>query len=120
MAKRLPDLHSWQWRGYADTHRHPTNLTLHLLAVPLFILAALLLLDGVFSLSLTSIAIGVIGLVAALGLQRHGHRLEKQAPEPFANRSDAVSRLVMEQFVTFPRFLFSGAWWRAWKERHRH
>lgn len=120
MAKRLPNLHSWQWRGYAANHRNSTNLALHLLAVPLFILAALLLLDGVWSLSLTSIAVGVIGLVAALGLQGHGHRLERQPPEPFANRKDAVSRLLMEQFVTFPRFLLSGAWWRAWKERHRH
>jgi phage terminase small subunit len=28
--------------------------------------------------------------------------------------------LLVEQFVTFPRFVLSGGWWRAWKERHRH
>ena len=44
MSKRLPNLHAWQWRGYHHNHRHPTNLVLHLIAVPLFILGALLVL----------------------------------------------------------------------------
>lgn len=78
MDKRLPDLHTWQWRGYTDNHRHPANLALHLIAAPLFIVAALLIVDGLFSLSVASIAIGVIGLAAALVFQRHGHALEQQ------------------------------------------
>jgi phage terminase small subunit len=119
MGKRHPNLHTWQWRTYADNHRHPANLVLHLIAVPMFILAALLILDGLFSLSFTSIAIGVIGLVAALGFQRHGHKLEQQSSEPSGDRGNAVKRLLVEQFVTFPRFVLSGAWWRAWKERHK-
>ncbi|MNE43768.1 hypothetical protein D3C80_1379620 [compost metagenome] len=93
---------------------------LHLIAVPLFILAFLLIVSGVFSLNLGNVAIGIVGLLAALGLQRHGHSLEAQASEPFSDRKDAVSRLLVEQFLTFPRFLFSGRWWRAWCERHRH
>jgi hypothetical protein len=27
--------------------------------------------------------------------------------------------VLVEQFLTFPRFFFSGGWWRAWRERHR-
>ncbi|RRV05164.1 DUF962 domain-containing protein [Pseudomonas sp. v388] len=119
MGKRHPNLHTWQWRHYADDHRHPANLVLHLIAVPMFILAVLLILDGLFSLSFTSIAIGVIGLIAALGFQRQGHRLEKQSAEPSSDRGDAIKRLLVEQFVTFPRFVLSGAWWRAWKQRHK-
>jgi phage terminase small subunit len=119
MGKRLPNIHTWQWRGYGDNHRHPTNLVLHLIAVPLFILAALLMLDGVLSLSFSSLAIGVIGLIAALSIQRHGHSLEDQQPEPFDGRDDAVKRLLVEQFITFPRFVLSGGWWRAWKARRR-
>lgn len=119
MGKRHPNLHTWQWRNYPDNHRHPANLVLHLIAVPMFIIAALLILDGLFSLSFSSIAIGVIGLIAALGFQRHGHTLEKQAPEPFSDRGDAIKRLLVEQFITFPRFVLSGAWWKAWKERHK-
>ncbi|MDB6144472.1 MAG: hypothetical protein JWP80_3516 [Pseudomonas sp.] len=119
MGKRLPNLHTWQWRGYAANHQNPTNLVLHIIAVPLFIIAALLILDGLLELSFSSIAIGVIGLIAAMAFQRHGHTLEGQAPEPFSDRNDAIKRLLVEQFVTFPRFVLSGGWWRAWKERHR-
>ncbi|MDR7054655.1 terminase [Pseudomonas sp. B24_DOA] len=119
MGKRHPNLPAWQWRAYPGNHQHPANLVLHLIAVPLFIVAFLLIVSGVFSLSLASVAIGVIGIVAALGLQRHGHSLEAQASEPFSDRKDAVSRLLVEQFLTFPRFFLSGGWWRAWRERHR-
>ncbi len=73
MGKRHPNLPAWQWRVYPDNHRPPTHLVLHLIAVPLFIIAFLLIVSGVFSLSLGDVAIGTIGLLAALGLQRHGH-----------------------------------------------
>ena len=119
MSKRLPNLPAWQWRGYRHNHRHPANLVLHLIAVPLFILGVLLVLSGVWGLDLSQIAVGVIALLAGLGLQRQGHRLEAEQPEPFANRKDAVQRLLTEQFITFPRFVLSGAWWRAWRERHK-
>ncbi|MEG1040376.1 MAG: Mpo1-like protein [Pseudomonas sp.] len=120
MNKRLPNLHAWQWRSYHHNHRNPTNLVLHLIAVPLFILGVLLVLSGLFSLDLGQLAVGVIALIAGLGLQRQGHRLEAEQPEPFSDRKDAVGRLLVEQFVTFPRFVLSGAWWRAWRDRHRH
>jgi phage terminase small subunit len=55
-----------------------------------------------------------------VALQRQGHSLEAEASEPFSDRKDAVQRLVVEQFVTFPRFVLSGGWWRAWRQRHRH
>lgn len=120
MGQRHPNLPAWQWRVYPHSHQHPTNLVLHLIAVPLFIVGFLLIVSGVFSLSLLNLAIGVIGILAALGLQRHGHSLEAQVTEPFTDRQDAVQRLLVEQFVTFPRFVLSGAWWRAWQQRHRH
>ena len=119
MGKRRPNLPAWQWRQYPHNHSNPTNLVLHLIAVPLFIVAFLLIVSGVFALSAASVAIGVIGLLAALGLQRHGHSLEQQVSEPFSDRADAVQRLLTEQFLTFPRFVLSGAWWRAWRQRHR-
>ncbi|WP_205504897.1 hypothetical protein [Pseudomonas viridiflava] len=68
MGKRLLNLHTWQWRSYADNRRQLPNLSLYLMTVPFFILAVLLILDGVFSLSLSSLAIGMIGLIAALGI----------------------------------------------------
>ncbi len=74
MGKRHPNLPAWQWRTDLGNHQHPTNLGLHLIAVPLFIVAFLLIVSGVFSTSLASVAIGVIGIVAALALHRHGNR----------------------------------------------
>ncbi|MGV8390921.1 Mpo1-like protein, partial [Pseudomonas aeruginosa] len=56
MGKRHPNLLAWQWRVYAANHRNPTNLVLHLIAVPLFIVAAILLLGVLFCLSLIRIS----------------------------------------------------------------
>lgn len=73
MGKRHPHFPAWQWRVCPDHHRHPTNRTLHLMAVPLFIIAFLLMVSGVFSLNPADVIIGIIGMVAAFGLQHHGH-----------------------------------------------
>ena len=35
-----------------------------------------------------------------------------QAPMPFSGPDDVVTRLLVEQWVTFPRFVFSGGWYR--------
>lgn len=67
MAKRISNLLIWHER-----HPDQPHATLHLIAVPIFILAALLLVDSVMSASLTSLGVGVIGMVAAVALQRHG------------------------------------------------
>ena len=75
MGKRHPNLPRGNG-GLPGQSSAPDHLVLHLIAVPLFIVAFLLIVSGVFSLSLVSVAIGVIGIVAALGLQRHGNHLE--------------------------------------------
>lgn len=77
MGKRHPNLLAWQWRGYAANHRNPTNLVLHLIAVPLFIVAAILLLGGLFGLDLLQVVLGVIGIGAGLAIQAKGHALEE-------------------------------------------
>ena len=51
MGKRHPNLPAWQWRAYPNNHQHPTNLVLHLIAVPLFIVGFLLIACGVFNLN---------------------------------------------------------------------
>jgi len=76
MGKRHPNLPAWQWRNYPQNHQHPTNLALHLIAVPLFIIGFLLIVSGVFSLSLASFAVGAVGILAGLALQGQGHSLE--------------------------------------------
>ena len=91
MGKRHPNFPAWQWRSYPQTHQHPTNLALNLIAMPLFIVGFLLIVSGAFSLSLASFAVGVVGILAGMALQRHGHSLEAQVSQPFSDRKHAVS-----------------------------
>jgi hypothetical protein len=51
-------------------------------------------------------------MVAALVIEGRGHKLERETPTPFDGPADFVSRFVAEQWVTFPRFVLSGAWYR--------
>jgi len=71
MGKRHPNLATWQWRTSLDNHRQPTHQVLQLMAIPLFIVAFLLIVTGMFSQDLADVAIGIIGMFASLALQRH-------------------------------------------------
>ncbi|OEC32682.1 Protein of unknown function [Pseudomonas cuatrocienegasensis] len=114
-SKHLSDLAN-QLRDYARSHSHPTNLLIHLLTVPLFIVASAVLLNGLLQLSFVALVTGIIGLVAAVILQRAGHRFETDTPETMPD----IKQLLREQFVTFPQFVLNGGWLRAWRaSRHR-
>ncbi len=65
------------------------------------------LLLGVFSL---------MAMVISVALQGRGHRQEKYPPEPFTSPANAVSRIFLEQWITFPRFVVSGGWLRALRQ----
>lgn len=43
-------------------------------------------------------------------------RSEPVFPEPFTSRSNAVARLLLEQWINFPRFVLSGKWLRALRQ----
>jgi len=81
MGKRHPNLPAWQWRTHPQNHQHATNQVLQLLALPLLVIGFLLMVSGVFSENLASIAIGVVGILAALALQHHGRGLEARASD---------------------------------------
>ncbi len=100
----------WQWQGYATYHQHRTNLLLHIVAVPLFMLASLSVVVGVLALSLPWLIAGIAGIVLAVAIQGRGHKLEPVPPEPFAGPLNFAARLFLEQWVTFPRFVLSGRW----------
>ena len=102
----------WQWTDYAARHRNRTNLLVHIIAVPLFQIGTVILAYAAIRLSGAAAGLAVACMVASLVAQGRGHRLEREAPEPFAAAADFVSRFVAEQWVTFPRFVLSGAWYR--------
>ena len=105
-----PNLLAWQGSDYVAKHRDRENLMIHIVAVPLFQLATLVLVGAALGRSLTGIAVAVAAMLVALVLQGRGHRREAEAPTPFDGAADFVSRFVVEQWVTFPRFVLSGGW----------
>ena len=109
----ISELLRWQHEGYPRYHRSRFNLLLHIVVVPLFLVANVAL---VLALVERSWLVGIVS-VAAMGvsvlLQGRGHRREAVPPEPFTGAVQAVARIFLEQWVTFPRFVLSGGWWRA-------
>lgn len=105
-----PQLLAWQWSDYVAKHRDRGNLLIHIVAVPLFQLATLGLIGALVGRSVAAAVIAVIAMVVALVLQGRGHRREAEAPTPFDGAADFLSRFVAEQWITFPRFVLSGAW----------
>jgi hypothetical protein len=103
---------AWQWSDYPSKHRDRTNLLLHIVAVPLFQVGTLALLYGIVARSPLAAVVGIAGLAVSIALEGRGHRLEAEAPVPFDGPRDFVRRFVAEQWVTFPRFVLSGGWYR--------
>lgn len=107
------EMMAWQWRTYPDNHRDRTNLIIHIVAVPLFLLGNL----GVIgALALLSIPVGATGLtlmILAMALQWRGYSLERVPPQPFSGAANALGRVFLEQWYTFPHFVLSGRWHRA-------
>jgi len=102
----------WQWSDYAAKHRNRTNLLVHIVAVPLFQVGTVVMAYAAIRLSGAATGLAVACMVGALVAQGRGHRLEREAPEPFNGAGDFVNRFIAEQWVTFPRFVLSGAWYR--------
>lgn len=98
----------WQWSLYPDGHRDRRNLALHAATVPMFLAGTCALLVFPFA--------GAGLMLAALIAQGRGHKLEKTAPVPFEGPLDVVKRFFAEQWITFPRFVLSGAFSKAWRE----
>ena len=113
---RLSQLLRWQWQGYPRYHRSRVNLLVHMIVVPVFLLGNVALIVAIPRESWLFAALGVVAMLASVALQGMGHRQEPVPPEPFRGPLDAVSRIVFEQWVTFPRFVASGGWFRAWRQ----
>ncbi|MGH7353790.1 MAG: terminase [Candidatus Rokuibacteriota bacterium] len=107
-----PHLLAWQWSDYAVKHRSRANLLIHIAAVPLFQIDSLLVVWGVLGFAAPVAAVGAACVLASVALQGRGHRLEAEAPTPFDGAGDFVARLVAEQWITFPRFVLTGGWFR--------
>jgi hypothetical protein len=106
-AMSFPELVSWAWKETLPVHKNGTNLLIHLVAVPLFVLGHVLLVVGIFSNPWLLVA-ALLCIVVSLVAQKVGHALEGNQVPPFAGAGDFLRRLYAEQFYNFWRFLFSG------------
>lgn len=105
----------WQWEGYPRYHANRFNLALHLVVVPLFLLGNVHLLTGLLAGQWGDLIGGLLAMGLSLALQGRGHAREVHPPEPFTGPGQAIARILIEQWVSFPRFVLSGGWWRAWR-----
>ena len=102
------------WSDYERVHADRRNLLIHLLAVPLFVIA--------FPVALISIARGewflaAVSVLAAIGstvLQGLGHAKEANEPKPFSGPLNFLQRWLSEQYFKFPLFVITGRWWRQY------
>ena len=106
------ELLRWQWEGYPRYHARRANLLLHICSVPFFWAGTVLLLVGALSLNWVWTAVGFACLLVPVIVQGIGHkRLESTPPAPFTSPWNFIARFCLEQWINFPRFLLSGAWW---------
>ncbi len=113
-AMSFPDLLSWAWRETPPVHKNATNLLIHLIAVPLFVIGHILLIAGIV-LDPRLLIAAPLCILASLWLQKFGHSLERNPPIPFTGSHDFIRRLYAEQFCNFWRFLLSGQWYASFK-----
>jgi type IV secretory pathway TrbD component len=109
----LSELLRWQWEGYPRNHQTRVNLLLHIVLVPLFLAGNVAFLVGLVLQSWVVALAGIIATFVSIALQGRSHKGEPKAPEPFTGVTNALSRIFLEQWVTFPRFVLSSAWFRA-------
>lgn len=113
-ASREGGLLAWQFRNYPNGHRDRSNLALHAATAPLFVAGTCALALAAFTSPwLVVFAVPAIGL--PLVVQMRGHRLEANPPAPFLGPGDFAARLFVEQWVTFPRYVLTGGFARAWR-----
>jgi hypothetical protein len=107
---------AWQLETYRRNHTTKATLLVHLITVPMFHLGLLSLLVAPLSLNAGAVISGFVTMVFVVAVQGFTHKKEPNQPYPFRGPFDVLGRILAEQIVTFPRFVFSGAWFEAWRE----
>lgn len=110
------ELLRWQWDGYTRYHQSRSNLLTHIVVVPVFWAGNAGLIVSLVQRLPLGILLSLAAMGLSLALQGRGHRREENPPEPFTGPANAVSRLLLEQWITFPRFVLSGGWLRALRQ----
>ena len=105
----------FDWTSYLRVHSDRRNLTIHVLAVPLFVGSIVSLIPYLSRGDYVSAVVAVVLALIAMVLQGRGHALEGHAPVPFSGPGNFLKRWFVEQFLIFPLFFLMGRWWRQFK-----
>jgi hypothetical protein len=112
----ITELIDWQWQGYPRYHQSRRNLLLHIVAVPFLLAGNVALLIAVIKGAWVIGGSALLVIVVSLALQGRGHKLEPVPPEPFTGPGNAAKRILLEQWLTFPKFVLTGGWLRALRQ----
>ncbi len=112
----VAELIEWQWRGYQDFHASRQNLLIHIVAVPVFLLANVILVAALLKGAWAGAGVALVCMLVSFGLQGIGHGREANPSIPFSGPANALARIFLEQWVNFPRFVLSGGWFRALRD----
>jgi hypothetical protein len=100
-------------QDYEKFHKNHTNLLLHIVMVPLFVLGVLYaMVAGVQGRWLAALLSLLLPLIS-IAVQGAGHKREPNPPLLFDGPAEFVKRIFSEQFYRFPKFVLSGDWLRA-------
>ena len=105
----------WQWSRYPSGHRNRKNLLAHALTAPVYLAGTVALVAGPFAGAPWLSLAGLAAMGGVMFIQGRTHRVEQGRPSPFRSPLDLVQRLFVEQWVTFPRYVLSGEFARAWR-----
>ncbi len=108
---------AWQWATYERNHRDRLSLLLHFVAVPAFVAGVLSSLRLLFMGLYPQAAVMLVVAALAYLVQGIANKREAEPSVPFDGAWDAISRIFTEQFITFPRFVFTGGFTRNFASR---
>ena len=113
-----PNLVQWQRDVYPEVHSKRSTLLVHVVTVPIFVAATLSTVVSLVTLQPISALLGLGIMAAAFGAEAFMHKRE---PKSYAidGPADLLSRVFLEHFVTFWRFVLDGGWAKAYREAGR-
>jgi hypothetical protein len=100
-------------QDYPRFHQNKTNLLLHIVMVPLFVVGVLYALSSAMQGLWLAASLGLALPLVSIAVQGAGHKKEPNPPLPFDGPGDFVKRIFSEQFYKFPKFVLSGEWLAA-------
>jgi hypothetical protein len=107
------ELIRWQWKDYRSFHQSRANLLLHIVAVPLFLIANVALVRALLQGHWLGAVVPLVVMALSFAAQAVGHGKEANPSIPFSSPANAFGRIFVEQWITFPRYVLSGGWYRA-------